>query len=98
MRRHLRDFVEQQSALVCRVDETSLVTVGARKCATFVSKQLRFDELVWNGGAIDSNKRTGSALALRVKCGGYQLFTSATLAFDQHRSVGRCGSSDRLED
>ncbi|ETY36394.1 hypothetical protein D039_1383 [Vibrio parahaemolyticus EKP-028] len=59
-------------------------TVRARKCAFFVTEQLRLNQVFWNRGHIESDKRFVGARAMAVKGMSNQLFTRTGLPVDQN--------------
>ena len=50
------DLIEKQCAVVGRDPETDLVLVGTGERALFVSEQLRLEEVVLDGAAVDGAK------------------------------------------
>ena len=63
--RHVTNFVQQQGAAAGRVKQPDTVTVGTRKCAFAVTKQLAFEQVFRERCAVLHNKglaATGAAV------------------------------------
>ena len=61
-----------------------------------MAEQLRFNQLLGNGGAIDFHKRPVAAQAGGVQRPGDQLLARAAFAIDQDATIGRGGQRDLL--
>ncbi len=55
----------------------------ARKSTGGVAEQFRLDQILWNGCAVDGDKRATAALATVMDCAGKELFAHTRLAFYQ---------------
>src|SRR5208283_5539053 len=53
-----------------------------------MAKELAFEQLPWNGGAIDSHQGALLARAAAVDLVGYQFFARSGLTQNEHRSFG----------
>jgi hypothetical protein len=60
-RRHLTDFVEEQDAAAGLFDPTGLGRDGAREGTPLVAEELRLEQLIGQGGAVDGDERTLTA-------------------------------------
>ena len=87
MQRHIADFVEKQAAAVGAFKTTAMAADGAGKCPFFMTKQLRFQQLLGNGAAIYSHVWFIAPGAFVVNGPCYQLLASAGLAGYHHRRV-----------
>src|SRR6185437_888529 len=84
---HVADLVQKQRALV-RLFELALFVAGrAGESAFAMAKQLAFDPVFRNGGAIHFHKEIIFAQAVRVDCVRHQLFSRSRLTIDQHAAV-----------
>jgi len=81
---HLAHLVEEERAAIGASDESELVTIGAGERAAAVAEQLAFEQLAWNGCAVEGDERPLSAVGEVVNRPRENLFTSAALARDQH--------------
>src|SRR6476660_2130638 len=91
MQRQFTNFVQKNGSLVCLFEQAAVIRYGAGKCATDMTKELTFNEVFWDGAAIDSYKRFVFSLAVimdRTRC---QFFTRAALTGD--KNVGAAGSN-----
>jgi len=75
MNRHLGDLVEEQRASRSGFDQTMLVSISSCECTFSIAKQLGFDQLLRNGGAVDTHKRHFCARTLKVEGRRNQLFS-----------------------
>lgn len=59
---HFADFVEEQRAASCGLDEPGTVAHRASEIALEIVKQLAFEQLVWNRTTVDQHEFTLSPL------------------------------------
>ena len=85
-RRGVADFVQQQSAAVCRFKPAWAGFRGTCKGALLVTEELAFEQVGGKGGAIDFDERTISSHTAVVDCGGNEFLSCAGFAEDQNRS------------
>ena len=71
--RHLADLVEQQRAFLCQLEAAGAALDGAGEGALFVAEDLRFDQGLRDGGAVDGDKGLGLARAQLVQGAGDEL-------------------------
>ena len=86
---HVADFVEEDRALVGLLELADLPIGGAGERALLVAEELRFDELVGNGGAVHLHERSVAAQALAMDGARHELLADAALAPDEHGRTGR---------
>ena len=96
-RAHLADLVQEQGALVRRLEEPVLETVGAREGAALVAEELALEEGVLERAAVDDRQGRGRARAVGVERPGDQLLAGAALALDQDRGERPRGLVDQGE-
>ena len=90
--RHLADLIQEQRAALGQFESTQLALVGAGKCPALVTKQLRLEQRIRNGRAVDGDERTVGARAAIVEGAGAQLLAGAAFTFEQHGGVGGGGT------
>jgi hypothetical protein len=78
-----RDLVEKDGAAVCEGELAFPCTGGVGERPSSVAEELRFEQRLGNGGAIDFDERQVSLRASLVNCPGHQLFARAGLTSDQ---------------
>jgi hypothetical protein len=86
-RRHLSDFVEENRTAIGNFQLSGLVTVGARKAATDVAEQFRFEQRFRNASAVHRHERQMGARTRRVNQAGHHLFADAAFSRDQNLGV-----------
>ena len=96
--RHLADLVEEDGAAVGRVELARLVGDGAGERALDVTEQLRLEQVLGNGAAVDGDERPLGARRAAVHLARDELLAGAGLAGDEHRDVGGGDLLDLLED
>ena len=84
LRRQVADLVEEDGAAV-GLDELALA-IGARvgEGAALVAEQLRLEQRVGDGGAVDRDERLLGARRVEVQRARHQLLAGAALAGDEH--------------
>jgi hypothetical protein len=95
-----RELVEEQGAAVGFLEPALPRLGGAGEGAGFVPEQLRLDQRLGQGRAIESDERAVPAARQMVQALGDQLLAGAALADHQHRAVerrGAAGALDRVE-
>src|SRR6266481_7175221 len=92
------DFVEKQSAMIGKLEPSTLLHQGARERALFVSEEFAFDQPGWNGRAIEPYKRPVSSWTVAMNCACNQLFPSARLAAQQNSRSRGGDNLDLVED
>src|SRR6202021_1692856 len=50
---NVADFIQEQSAVIGKLQTSALLHQSASECTLFVSEQFAFDKPGWNGGAIE---------------------------------------------
>ena len=96
--RHLADLVEEQGAAVGRLEAARLVADGAGEGAAHVAEQLRLEQVLGDGAAVDGDERALGARRAAVELARDQLLAGAGLAGDEHRDVGGRDLLDLAED
>ncbi len=84
-------FVEEQRAVIGRLEQAGARGGGPRECAAHVPEQLALDEIHRDRGTIDGDERVVHTRRMAVNCARGELFTGAALAQDEH---GRGGGRD----
>ena len=97
-RAHLADLVQEQGALVRRLEEPVLESVRARERAALVAEELALEEGVLERAAVDDGQRRGRARAVGMESPGDQLLAGAALPLDQDRGERPRGLVDQSED
>src|SRR3989442_4564465 len=95
-RAHVADLVQEDRAAIGLNELADLASRGAGECPFFVPEQLRLDQLLGDGGAVDLDERLLGARALAVDLPGHELLAGAALSRDQHGGVRRRGPRDGL--
>jgi hypothetical protein len=96
--RHLRELVEEERSAVGLLEEPLLVAHGAGERALDVSEDLRLEQGLGQGAAVDGEEGAVRALARVVQGFRDELLAGARLAPDEDRRVGRRHPGDQLED
>src|SRR5262249_54685111 len=78
-RMQIADLVEEDRAVVGRLELAELELMGAREGAALVTEEFAFQELAWHGGAIDLHEGTGLANAELVNGSSGQILAGARL-------------------
>ena len=93
-RRQVGDLIQEQRAVVRQLELPPPATDSGRR-AIFDAKQLRLEQRLHEGGAIDGDKRPGVSRALRVQQPRHELLAGPALALHQHEEV-RAGQACNL--
>src|SRR2546422_829787 len=93
---HVADLVEEQRPPVGHLEPAAPPGQRAGEGALFVAEQLRLDELLGDGGAVDLDERPVAPRRERVDGPRPQLLAAAVLAVDQHAPVRRRRRGDLL--
>src|SRR6185436_15332313 len=88
VRRHLRDFVEEDRPAVSHLERTRLLVDRSGEGTLLVSEQLVFQNVFRQRGAVQGEEWSLDALALGVDGAGDQLLARARFTEDQHAGVG----------
>ena len=97
-RRHLADFVEEQRALLGRLDQPLLVRAGAGERALHVAEQLRFEQRLGQRAAVERDERPIAPQRIEVDGARHPFLAGARFAGDEHGAVGARDLLDQLED
>ena len=95
-RRHVGDLVEQQGAVVRRLEGPDLARPGAAVHRPFDPEQLDLHALRRHRRAVQDDEGPGSASRVGMDEAGHHLLAGAGRARDQHPAVGRRHPVDRL--
>ncbi|MGB8958488.1 MAG: hypothetical protein WCC00_05705 [Candidatus Aminicenantales bacterium] len=93
---HVADLVEKDRAAVGLLELTRLLLRGPGEGPLLVAEELRFDELLRDGGAVDLDEGLAGPQAVGVDRPGDELLAGAALAVDEHGGVGRGDLEDLL--
>src|SRR5713226_1271730 len=85
--RDVRHLVEEQRSALRGLEASLALLHRSGERAALVAEQLRLEEGLGKGGAVDGHERLGVARALRVERARDQLLAGAALAGDQHRGI-----------
>jgi hypothetical protein len=84
----IRDFVQEQSAVVSRADEALPVGRAWVGVALEVPKELSGSQFGWQGCGVARNQRA-RAPATPMDCASRQFLSGSTFAMDEHVAVAR---------
>ena len=87
-RRHVADLVEKHRAAVRLLEDALAIRDRAGERAAYVAEQLRFEERLRDGAAVDRHKRLRSPRAVDVDGARDELLSRAALTLDEHRCHG----------
>ena len=91
---HGGDFVEEERAAVCDLEEALLVGIGAREGSLHVAEHLALEQVLGQGGAVDGHPRLVGARGVLVDGLRDHFLARAGLAVDQY---GGGGGGDLLD-
>ena len=86
--RHIPDFIEEQCAALCRLEQPFPAAHRAGKGTFGMAEQLGFQQLLRQCTTVDGDKRFFRSRAGFVDSLGQYLFPGTTLTVDQHTDVG----------
>src|SRR5690606_41250229 len=86
--------VEGQGAAVGSLGPADLALMGAGEGALFMAKQLRLNQLLGNGAAVDRDEGPGSPQGLTGQGLGDQLLAGPAFTANQYRCIGRRDACD----
>src|SRR5208282_4110172 len=88
IQRNFSHFIEEDGSAFGRFKASGPVLEGPGKSPADMAKEFAFEQLPWNGSAIDSNQRASIASAALGDFVGDQFFAGSVVAQDEHRSLG----------
>ena len=80
VQRHFADFVEEQGAAIRLLDQAAMAAGGAGEGAGLVAEELRFQQVVGKGGAVEFDQRGGAAFASMMQDAGREALAGAGFA------------------
>ena len=86
--RHLANFIQEQSAALGLFKQSFEFFLGAGECAFFVAKQHVVNQLLWQSGAVQTNKRATCTLRRLVQHTRQNFFTRTSWAFNEGCHIG----------
>ena len=92
----IADLVEEDRAVVGRLELADLELVGAGEGAALVAEQLALQQVPWHRGAVDLDEGPRLACGEVVDRPRYQILSRAGLAADEHGDVHARGLTDDL--
>ena len=95
--RQIADLVEKQRAVVRHLEFPRFARDGAGEGPFLVTEQLRLEQVLGNGCAVDGDEGRVAARAEHVQRPGEQLLAGPALAFDEHGRISRGRSLQRRE-
>src|SRR5258708_5960253 len=98
LRAHIADFVEEDGAAVRLLELADLLLGGPGERAFLVAEELRLDQLLRDGGAIDLDESVAAAQAVAVDGAPDELLAGAALSEQEHRCGRRRRALDRVPD
>src|SRR6056297_2290190 len=93
----LRDLVQKKCSVTSRLEASDSCALRIGESAGLGAEQLRLDQRVGNGRAVDGDERFRRAWAVVVDGVGDQFLADTALADDQHREVIAGQQYDLLE-
>ncbi len=84
---HLGDLVEKQGAAVALFELAYAPGMSIRKCTSFMAEQVTFQQVLWHGRTVYSEKRLMLPCRISVESAGQKFLACASFAFDQDRLV-----------
>jgi hypothetical protein len=94
--RQVADFIEEQGAAVCGLEEAFAVLLGAGEGPLAVAKELGFQQLLGDGAAVDGNEGAFGPHADIVDGPRHQLFAGAGFAPEHDRRHAACHLFDQV--
>src|SRR6266850_1259524 len=86
---HLTHFIEEQDPARGHLDVAGLRQMGAGERPTLIAKQLRFEQLLWKGGAIDGDERPVPPRRRPMNEAGDHFLSRARFALQENSRVSR---------
>ncbi len=77
------DFIEEERALISKLEQPGLGHVGAGKRAFFVAEQLALHQVFWKSGAVDVDPRAAAPVRGPVNRAGNELLAGSSFARDE---------------
>jgi hypothetical protein len=79
---HFGDFIEKKCSAVGELETTLARIYGARKSATYMTKQFAFQKFLWDRATIDRHKASILPWTQLMDCARRQLLSSAAFPSD----------------
>jgi len=86
---HIADFIKKESPFVSQFEAANSLCNRARKSASFMAKELTFEQIEGNGGTVQFDQRLAAAGARIVNRVSDEFLASAGLSLDEHSRVHR---------
>src|SRR5580658_5976735 len=86
---YIAHFIQEKRALIRKFKTSNFLCDRAGKRAFFVAEQLAFQEAKGDRGAVQFDESTVAPCAPIMNCAGYEFFSRAGLALDQHARIRR---------
>src|SRR6266852_7864664 len=96
-RRNIAHLVEEERTFVGQLEAANLLRYGSGERALLVAKELAFQQIQWNGSAIQPYEKTSDARADVVDRMGDELLAGTCFTLDQHSRAGRRDAFDLFE-
>src|SRR5438876_6796572 len=96
--RRLPDLVEEERALIGRLELPRLLPIRARECALLVTEQLGLEQLTGKRGAVHLQELAMGAWRRLVDRPGHHFLADSALTSQQHGGVGGGHLRDELAD
>jgi hypothetical protein len=97
-RRNIADFVEEKGTLIGQLEAAKLLRDGSGERTFFVAKKLAFQQIQWDGGAVQLDEWASVSRTDVMNCASDQLLASACFTLDQYSGARWCYSFDVVED
>ena len=85
---HFTDLIQKKGAVIGQLEFADAAFEGAGETATFMTEQFAFDEVSWDGGAVDLYHQLAFPRGGRVDGAGYQLFSRACFSYEEDGGIG----------
>jgi hypothetical protein len=94
---NIAHLVEEKRTFVGQLESANLLRYGSGERALLVAKKLTFQQIEWNGSAIQSHERTSAPRTKVVNRVRDELLAGACFSLDQHSGTGGRDPFDLFE-
>src|SRR6266852_1785218 len=86
---YVADFIEKKGSFIGQFEAADFLRYGPSEGATFMTKELTFEQVEGNGGTIQLDQRVATARAGIMDRASDEFLASAGLSLDEHSGVRR---------